>query len=87
LEFAELELEAEKRLSDLKSSLGFKALILQGLRPSGLKAAMIYIIAREKGWDTITQHELAETYRCTEVTIHEKRKLLRRLMQESQETV
>jgi len=81
LEFAELELEAQKRLEDLKRQLGVKALILQGKRPSGLIASMCYIIAKERGWDIITQKQLAETYECTEVSVHNNSKLLKQLME------
>jgi len=81
LGFAELELEAEQKLDELKKRLGFRALILQGKRPSGLKAAMIYIIAKERGWDIITQKQLAETYGCTEVSVQNNRKLLKQLIQ------
>jgi len=83
LEFAELELEAEKRLEDLKRQLGGKALTLQGKRPSGLKAAMCYITAKQRGWDIITQKHVAEIYGCTEISVANNSKLLKRLMQDN----
>ncbi len=83
-EFAELELEAENRLTDLKKRLGFKALKLQGKRPSGLKAGMCYIIAKERGLDIITQDKVAEIYGCTWITVHKNVKLLKQLMQDNE---
>jgi len=81
VEFAELELEAENRLEKLKRRLGREAIKLQGKRPSGLKAEMCYIIAKERGLD-ISQDKVAEIYGCTWVTVHKNVKLLKQLMQD-----
>ena len=79
MKLAELELEAEKKLAELKRRLGFEAIKLQGKRPSGLKAAMCYIIAKEKGFD-ITQSQAAEIYGCSWYLLHNNVKLLKQLM-------
>jgi len=77
----DLDRAARERLAELKELLGRKAVKLQGRKPSGLIATMYYMLAKEGGF-YVSQAELAEYYRVSEMVIRENRKLLEQLMKE-----
>jgi len=74
-----LEVEAKNKLEALGSD---EAIKLQGKKPSGLIAGMIYVLAKERGLSgVVTQTLLAETYGITPQTAMKNVKLLKELMQ------
>lgn len=76
-----LDREARRTFAELKELLGKDALKMQGRKPSGLIAAIYYILAREEDL-IVSQAELAEYYRISEPCIRENIKLLQQLMKD-----
>jgi len=77
----ELELTASHMLQELKRRLGWRAIALQGKKPSGLVAAMVYIIAKQKGLD-VTQPQLSDVYNVSTSLIYNNRKLIEHILRD-----
>jgi len=77
----ELDRYARETLDELKELLGTDSVELQGKSPSGLKAALFYMLAREEGLSA-SQSSIAAGYGVAEQTAYRNRRFLERLMKE-----
>ncbi len=71
----ELDGEARETLVELMELLGADSVKFQGKKPSGLVAAMSYILAKMEGLP-VSQTRVAEQYGVSDMLVYQNRKLL-----------
>jgi transcription initiation factor TFIIIB Brf1 subunit/transcription initiation factor TFIIB len=78
-EFLQLRKDADTLVRELVE----KDLSLQGKKPSNLRAAAIWYLARARGFN-LTQHPLYSIYGSRQLTLIEQRKLIEKAAAKSQ---
>jgi len=84
LEFVNLVREACEQIRAIKMSHIKGKIELQSRKPSSLRAAMIWLLSKKRGYN-VTHHALMFIYDATPATLIKDAKLLRRLLESNEE--